>query len=568
VKRNFLIVATEGPFRDQLADDLRAEGFSVTLAVSGSETERIVKSVAVDMVLLGARLPDCSVVQIQKNIKQIRPECKVLPLGSLTGCTAVHDNPGFGSGSFLINRESLVELLRGTLQADQGDEDSSFAERGHQALIHVIDVLVGLHQLDDQFFGGSTHKVMLLAQAVAEEMSVDREMVREIMLGTLLRDIGNTTLDPDLFKSNCEFTREQSEFMQTHVKASLQLLEHIDFPWKTLPIIRHHHERYDGSGYPDGLRGREIPIGARIMNVVDSYVAMTSDRQHRKALEPEAALIELTTQAGTRYDPEIVDFFQRVVDKRLHWLGIKKEPRVLVIEQNDDFRKLLKMRLLNEGYVVSEAEGSAQGLELILKDAPSIILSDIDADSTETFQLLQELREDEQLCRTPVVLLSRRSDRVQKMRALRQGVDDYISKSTDMEELMARIENVLTREAIRHQGGRKKARRGISGSLDILSLPDLIQTLVIGMKTACITLNCDGNEGKIWMENGTLRHAQTGAQTGEQSFFEMMRWMAGEFHVEHRITTSERSIERDSMFLIMEGARLYDEDQANITKSA
>jgi response regulator RpfG family c-di-GMP phosphodiesterase len=520
------------------------------------------------MVLVGTRLPDTSIEQIQQKIKQIRPDCKVLPLGCLAGRASYDDQPEFGPDAFLVSREHLLGLLKGTLQAEQSDGDSSFAERGHQALIHVIDVLVGLHQLDDQFFGGSTHKVMLLVQAVAEEMSADRETVREIMLGTLLRDIGTTTLDPELFKTSSEFTPEQSQLMQEHVSSSLKLLEHIDFPWKTLPIIRHHHERYDGTGYPDGLRGREIPMGARIMNVVDSYVAMTSDRNHRKALDPEEALDELTGQAGTRYDPEIIDFFQRVMDKRFQLLSNQQKPRVLVIDPNDDFRKLLKMRLLNEGYLVSEAANGDRALELILKQAPAIILSDIDTDSSETFQLLQELREDEKLCRTPVILLSRQSSRVQKMRALRQGVDDYILKTIDMEELMARLENVLTREAIRRQGGRKQARRGISGSLEVLSLPDLIQTLVIGMKTACITLTDDGSEGKIWMENGALRHCQSDKKQGDESFFEMLRWTAGEFNVEHRVTTRKKTIEQDTMFLIMEAMRLLDEEQVKINKSA
>ena len=133
-------------------------------------------------------------------------------------------------------------------------------------------------EIRDDFFAGSSHRAARLVRAVAEEMGLDDFAVREAVLGCLLRDLGKVELEPGLLG---EFTPEQWDAMKEHVEGSVRLLEHIDFPWKVVPVIRHHHERYDGRGYPDGLKGREIPLGARILAAVDAYTAMVSPRPHR-----------------------------------------------------------------------------------------------------------------------------------------------------------------------------------------------------------------------------------------------------------------------------------------------
>jgi len=157
---------------------------------------------------------------------------------------------------------------------------------------------------------------------------------------------------------------------------------------------------------------------------------------------------------------------------------------------------------------------------------------------------------------------------VLRIRALRQGVDEFLAKDTDLEELMARIENVLTREAIRRHGGARRPRRGITGDLENLALPDIVQTLVMGMKSACVTLTSAESTGKIWFDNGQARHAKVGRRTGEEAFFEMVRWTEGEFVIEHGVSTDKATLERDAMFLLMEGLRLVDERANEVDQAA
>jgi DNA-binding response OmpR family regulator len=276
--------------------------------------------------------------------------------------------------------------------------------------------------------------------------------------------------------------------------------------------------------------------------------------------DPETALRELVHQSGRRFDPEVVEAFHRVIDKRLGGHKGKSKPAVLIVEPQKQFRRLLKMRLSNEGVSVIETTHCDKAMGLLLKKSPNLVLVGLDQDSSAGFAMLQEMQKDEKLRRTPLAFLAQHRDRVLELRALRLGVDDFLLKTDDMEQLVARVENILLRQALRDESGTARPRRGISGNLDSLGLADMIQTLSIGMKTACLTLSSEGREGKIWFENGTPRHAEAVEKKGERAFFEMVRWNSGEFVIEHGVKTKRVSLEKDAMYLLMEGLRLLDED--------
>jgi response regulator RpfG family c-di-GMP phosphodiesterase len=559
VYRNFLVVAADGKVRESLGGTLRQKGHRVTLASSGSEALLVIRNVSIDAVLVESHLPDFKADHLQEQILQLRPNCRVV---TLTSFGAVRNSPEllrFGPGDYLLRADHLVGLLEGAPEGTLDRSSAHVSDRGVKSLIEVTDVLVGLLELEEQFFGGCSHQAMRLARAVAGEMSVEEETLDEVVIATLLRDIGRTGIDREVTSHLGPFSVEQMERMKSHVDGSLRLLEHIDFPWKVLPVIRHHHERYDGKGYPDGLRGREIPIGARIVTVVDSYVAMMSDRPHRPALDPEEAQDQLMRMAGTQFDPEVVEVLLRVTEKRSAGRD-RGRPLVLLIEPQEEHRNLIKMRLLNEGIDVQTVASAEIALDELLRNPPDLILGDVASESSDAFQLLRQIREDDTLRHTPFAFLADRDDRILKVRALRQGVDDFLLKSLDIEELVARVENILIRESVRRDGSLSRRRRGISGQIENLPMPDIVQMLTIGMKTACVTLSSEKRKGRIWFEEGTVKHAQTTKLEGEPAFYEMLRWLQGEFVVEHGVKTKKATISHDAMFLLMEGLRMMDEE--------
>jgi len=568
VKRDFLVVAGSGQVREELATELRSRGYSVALAASGTEAERVVRSVPVDAALIESHLPDVAADELASRLRQIQPRCRVTRLSSLEQALKKPDMRLATERAFVLHRDEFLDLLLAPAERGKAGERESFAQRGSDSLMQVLDVLVGIHELDDRFFGGSSHQVMVLARAVADEMSGDREMVEEVVLATLLRDVGKIDLDPALLEHEGQLDEQQRQRMNDHVLSTLRLFEHIDFPWKVLPIIRHHHERYDGTGYPDGLRGREIPIGARIVAVVDAYVAMISPRAHRTALTPDQALQELIGEAGHHFDSEVVEVFQRVLDKRLRVHNPDRRAVVLLVEPDEEFRRALKMRLLNEGFEVLQAVGVAAAIESLQRQRADLVVIDADGDPAAAFQLLHELRREPTTAAIPFAMLASGTDRMLKLRALREGVDEFLSKRMDLEELAAHVENVVTREAVRREGGAALRRSGITGRLEQLSLPEIVQTLVIGMKTACVTLNGAAQSGRIWFENGTPRHATAAGLEGENAFYEMVRWNEGEFVIEHGVTGDQQSLSQDAMFLLMEGLRLIDEASVEAASAA
>jgi response regulator RpfG family c-di-GMP phosphodiesterase len=369
-------------------------------------------------------------------------------------------------------------------------------------------------------------------------------------------------VDPTIAPSEGDLSDSQRAALREHAPASARLLEHITFPWNVLPVIRHHHERYDGRGYPDGLKGREIPLGARIVAVVDAYVAMCSTRPHRPPLQTEQAVEELERQAGQQFDPEVVEALIRVLEKTHAGFSGGEKPSVVVCDADAEFRKLLQMRLVNDGYDVRCVAKADEALEAVLAAPPDLVLADVDRDASDAFQLLREMRKDAAFQHVPFAFLGRSDSRLLKIRALRQGVDDFLVKQSDLEELLARIQNILSRESARRGQGLKRAKRGLTGQLDNMSLPDIVQTLALGMKTALVAVSHGELTGRIWFRDGAVVHAKCGDAEGEPAFHAMARWKTGDFAIEHGVKSRRTTIESDPMFLLMESMRLEDEASA------
>jgi putative nucleotidyltransferase with HDIG domain len=137
----------------------------------------------------------------------------------------------------------------------------------------------------------------------------DEEEVQAIQAASLLHDIGKLAIPEHILNKPGKLTAAEFDIMKRHAPIGADILQVIDFPYPVAPIVRHHHENWDGTGYPDGLAGEHIPIGARIIAVVDCFDALTSDRPYRPRLEDAAALQVLAERKATMYDPRVVDAF-------------------------------------------------------------------------------------------------------------------------------------------------------------------------------------------------------------------------------------------------------------------
>jgi len=165
----------------------------------------------------------------------------------------------------------------------------------------------------DQYIVRHGENVQTYAMAIAEEMGLSAELVERIGTAALLQDVGSITIPESILKKTTPLTKEEKRIIKQHPNASVEILEPVGIFSLELQIIKGHHERFDGAGYPNGLKGREIPIGSRILAVADAFDAITSQREHRQAQSAEAAIEEIVRCSKTQFDPDVVEAFKKVV---------------------------------------------------------------------------------------------------------------------------------------------------------------------------------------------------------------------------------------------------------------
>jgi putative nucleotidyltransferase with HDIG domain len=179
--------------------------------------------------------------------------------------------------------------------------------------LSTIGALSTAIEAKDGVTSSHIHRVRHYAMGLARALgNLDEQTVKAIEAAALLHDTGKLAVPERILNKPGKLTPAEFETMKLHVEAGADILSSIDFPYPVVPIVRAHHENWDGTGYPNGLKGVEIPIGARILSVVDCYDALTSDRPYRPAMTDDEALAIVRARRGTFYDPAVVDVFEQV----------------------------------------------------------------------------------------------------------------------------------------------------------------------------------------------------------------------------------------------------------------
>lgn len=190
---------------------------------------------------------------------------------------------------------------------------NNLTEKMRTTYIESTNALVNAIDAKDHYTMEHSQNVANYAVALAKEIHLPDKTIETIKNAALLHDVGKIGIAQEILLKNGPLTKEEFEVMKRHPVIGVNILKDVKFLEKELPIILHHHERFDGKGYPHGLKAYEIPLGARILAVVDAYDAMTTDRPYRKALSNEIAIEELRKGAGTQFSEELIDAFIRII---------------------------------------------------------------------------------------------------------------------------------------------------------------------------------------------------------------------------------------------------------------
>lgn len=192
---------------------------------------------------------------------------------------------------------------------------SSEIEELERLYLSIIKQIAADVELKDPYTLGHSRRVAMYSLALANKLGVRDEEKKGIITAAYLHDVGKIRISTQILRKPGKLSRYEYELIKKHPSLGVMIMQSINFPWDVKPLVRHHHERFDGKGYPDGLCGTSIPFGARIIAVADVFDALTSSRSYRPARTEEQALRMVLADSGTAFDPEIVEEFAVLVRK-------------------------------------------------------------------------------------------------------------------------------------------------------------------------------------------------------------------------------------------------------------
>ena len=291
---------------------LRREGYEVRSALDGESALAACAAFHPDLILLDVLMPGMDGFEVCRRIKA-RPETRLTPVVLITGLSEKEDRiQGINAGAddFLSKPIDLNELLartRSLIKLKQYTDELEHAES-------VLFSLALSIEARDPYTGGHCERLAQMSSRLGERLRLADEEVTALRRAGVVHDVGKVVVPDAILLKPGPLSADEMEMVKKHPVVGEQICAPLKIFRRVLPIIRHHHERYDGSGYPDHLHGTKIPLTARILQLADVYDALTTDRPYRKADRPEIALALMSDEAERGWwDRELLEAFREMI---------------------------------------------------------------------------------------------------------------------------------------------------------------------------------------------------------------------------------------------------------------
>jgi len=337
-KTSLLIVDNDVKQCRELTEYLQEKGYQVMNAFNFEEAIKIVNDTRVDLVLSDIKIPGVNGIRLLKAIKQKDSAIEVIMMMAYASLEDVIACMRNGASDFIVKpffldfieysidralkkqRRVVVSRNYQTFLVKQvRDRTEALVERNEaikDLYLHTIKALAYSLEARDKNTEDHSLRVTTYALEIALQLKLPEKEREDIEIASLLHDIGRIGISESILDKPDKLSEEEYKRVKEHPIIAEHILSPIKELKGVLTLIRHHHERFDGKGYPDGLKGKEIPFGARILAVCDSYDAMLSNRPYRKAFSKEGAIEEIKKNSGMQFDPEIIKVFLEVLKKK------------------------------------------------------------------------------------------------------------------------------------------------------------------------------------------------------------------------------------------------------------
>lgn len=309
--------------------------------------------------------------------------------------------------------------------------------------------------LRDRETEGHSRRVTDLTVRLARLMGVSEADCVHIRRGALLHDIGKMGIPDSILLKPSPLSPEEWDIMRRHPAYARELLAPIEYLRSALDVPYCHHEKWDGTGYPRGLKGEDIPLAARMFAAVDIWDAVRSDRPYRPAWSAQQAREHLASLAGTHLDPKVAEAFFELLAS-LEGTSQSGEGavaagegrmsgRILVVDDFHTNVELVKRWLTGEGYDVVTADSGESALAAVARHHPDLVLLDIMIPEPDGFTVCRRLKQNPATSQIPIIFMSGLEPSATEIGARHLGADDYLTKPVDAYELRVRIRRVLER---------------------------------------------------------------------------------------------------------------------------
>ncbi|MEJ2239152.1 MAG: response regulator [Gemmatimonadales bacterium] len=335
---NILVVDDEAALRKALGGFLGNQGYKVTLAASGDEALQQLERDHVSLMLLDIRMPGLSGIDVVPRALEIDPDLAIVMLTAVDDAMSAALCMQRGALDYLSKPLELTTLERAITRALRR-RDTMLQERGiatwlkeevtlrtqemerapqreAELTVATLEALVNALEAKNAYLGGHSARVAAFAATIASQLNLPDEEIEQVRVGGRLHDLGMIGIREAVLDKQGPLTDEEFEHVKQHVTIGAQILAPLTHLAPMVSFVKSHHERWDGGGYPDGLSGEEIPLGARIIGAAEVYDALTTNRPYMESKSPDDAVTRMREITGQVLDPNVMDALAAAVERR------------------------------------------------------------------------------------------------------------------------------------------------------------------------------------------------------------------------------------------------------------